>query len=530
MNLKKIALALAATTSIAGAQTKWSAMTAETTFADGDWLMMLDATGPTNKKAPFSNLRDWWFASDDTMSLGTGTAATVVLTGNVSGTTDTTLTFGDGTAGFSHALTTGGAITAGGTLSSNGNDLTTSSGNLLVGDGELSLAGAILAANGADPNNGLTITPEGAGVVTIAGDLTVTGDIGVANTTTDSLLWNEKAANGTPGAGKGEVWVKSTTPSTLFYTDDANTDFQLATLAGTETLTNKTLVAPALGTPASGVATNLTGTAASLTAGTATAANGLKSATTTVAVDAATAPTSGQVLTATAGTTATWQTPTGGGFTMDSLQTSTPVMVEDFMNIVGHASIPTGALSLNIGGRSNVVTAGTANAPGWISLNAIGDSSYVFGQATAVEFGTGTFTFEGRFQTPSAASDGTDTYTLFIGFGDAPTTSAIADGAGLYYSSASANFQYRLSQGSTRTDTDSGLAFAASTVYRFRVVVGAASATFTIDGANSSGALSDNFPTGTKRTGFQIGIYGTLGASRLLNVDYAAFQATGLTR
>ncbi len=43
----------------------------------------------------------------------------------------------------------------------------------------------------------------------------------------------------------------------------------LATLAGTETLSNKTLVAPALGTPASGVLTNCTGTAAGLTAGTA---------------------------------------------------------------------------------------------------------------------------------------------------------------------------------------------------------------------------------------------------------------------
>lgn len=41
----------------------------------------------------------------------------------------------------------------------------------------------------------------------------------------------------------------------------------VATLAGAETLTNKTLVAPALGTPASGVATNLTGTAAGLTVG-----------------------------------------------------------------------------------------------------------------------------------------------------------------------------------------------------------------------------------------------------------------------
>lgn len=57
----------------------------------------------------------------------------------------------------------------------------------------------------------------------------------------------------------------------------------LATLAGVETLSNKTLVAPALGTPASGVATHLTGTAAGLTAGTATNAvnSGISNDTTT---------------------------------------------------------------------------------------------------------------------------------------------------------------------------------------------------------------------------------------------------------
>jgi hypothetical protein len=95
---------------------------------------------------------------------------------------------------------------------------------------------------------------------------------------------------------------KTATPNVVMFTDDAGTDFQLASLAGTETLTNKSidlanntltttslqlktaltdetgsgaavfatspiLVTPALGTPSSGVATNLTGTAASLTAG-----------------------------------------------------------------------------------------------------------------------------------------------------------------------------------------------------------------------------------------------------------------------
>lgn len=48
----------------------------------------------------------------------------------------------------------------------------------------------------------------------------------------------------------------------------------LATLAGAETLTNKTFVSPALGTPASGVLTNCTGTAAGLTAGVALAVVG----------------------------------------------------------------------------------------------------------------------------------------------------------------------------------------------------------------------------------------------------------------
>lgn len=68
----------------------------------------------------------------------------------------------------------------------------------------------------------------------------------------------------------------------------------------------------ALGTPSSGTATNLSGTASGLTAGSATAALGIKTASTTVSVSSATAPTSGQVLTATSSTAATWQTPSAG--------------------------------------------------------------------------------------------------------------------------------------------------------------------------------------------------------------------------
>lgn len=73
----------------------------------------------------------------------------------------------------------------------------------------------------------------------------------------------------------------------------------------TGTFTSPTLVTPALGTPTSGVATNLSGTATNLTSG---ITNALKSATTTVNVSSATAPAANQVLVATSSTAATWQT------------------------------------------------------------------------------------------------------------------------------------------------------------------------------------------------------------------------------
>lgn len=78
------------------------------------------------------------------------------------------------------------------------------------------------------------------------------------------IFLTEQAAAEADVAGKGQFWVKTATPNLAQFTDDAGTDFQLATLTGTETFTNKTLTSPtlttpALGTPASGVMTNVTG-------------------------------------------------------------------------------------------------------------------------------------------------------------------------------------------------------------------------------------------------------------------------------
>lgn len=64
-----------------------------------------------------------------------------------------------------------------------------------------------------------------ASVVSINGS----GDIsGVGVLSTSSLIYSEKAAQGTPAAGKGEYWVINETPNKPIFTDDAGTDFDLA--------------------------------------------------------------------------------------------------------------------------------------------------------------------------------------------------------------------------------------------------------------------------------------------------------------
>jgi hypothetical protein len=112
--------------------------------------------------------------------------------------------------------------------------------------------------------NWSTLPGAGAGISNVSEDVTPSlggpldgdgfdlNDMGV-------LFMREQAAAEADVAGQGQLWVQTATPNLLMFTDDAGTDFQVATLTGTETLTNKTLTAPALGTPASGTLTNCTG-------------------------------------------------------------------------------------------------------------------------------------------------------------------------------------------------------------------------------------------------------------------------------
>lgn len=187
-----------------------------------------------------------------------------------------------------------------------------------------------------------------------------------------------------------------------------------------------TLTAPDLGTPSALIGTNITGTAAGLTAGnvttnanltgvvtsvgnatsiangaisnamlansavanlsgtntgdqttvsgnsgTTTAALGLKTATTTVSISGATAPTNGQALIATSSTTATWQTLGGGSGTV----TSVAMTVPSFLSISGSPITTSGTLALSLSGTALPISSGGTNSTTALNNNRIMQSS-----------------------------------------------------------------------------------------------------------------------------------------------------------
>lgn len=128
----------------------------------------------------------------------------------------------------------------------------------------------ILFTNGTVTDNGsgsvtVTITPGSSSPLTTKGDIytftTVDARLGVG--TNGQVL----SADSTQATGLKWIAVAGTGDMTKAVYDPANIAEQLVGLIATQTLSNKTFVAPALGTPASGVATNLTGTATALNIG-----------------------------------------------------------------------------------------------------------------------------------------------------------------------------------------------------------------------------------------------------------------------
>lgn len=140
----------------------------------------------------------------------------------------------------------------------------------------------------------------------------------------------------------------------------------------TDTLTNKTLtspilVTPALGTPASGVATNLTGTAASLTAGNVTTNANLTGPITSVGNTTSVAA----------------QTGTGSTFVMNT----SPTLVTPALGT------PTSGVATNLTGTAAGLTAGNATLAATVTTNAnLTGVITSIGNATSIASQTGTGT------------------------------------------------------------------------------------------------------------------------------------------
>ena len=138
-----------------------------------------------------------------------------------------------------------------------------------VSDGEgtdsaLQISTTAVNVNGTFKVGGFTVTVPAAvtfgGAFTTSGayscTLTTTADTNVTLPTSGTLITNSSTDT---LSNKSISLASNTVTGTTAQFNSALSDGDFATLAGTETLSNKTLVAPALGTPASGNLTNCTG-------------------------------------------------------------------------------------------------------------------------------------------------------------------------------------------------------------------------------------------------------------------------------
>jgi len=131
-------------------------------------------------------------------------------------------------------------------------------GNILVGNGS-NVAVSVNPSGDVDISN-TGVFSIAAGVIVdadlasgvfanITGVGALTQDVNFDGNNVDNLgvaFLKEQANADADVAGSGQIWVKTATPNLLFFTNDAGTDFQVATLAGTETFTNKSIAASQL--------------------------------------------------------------------------------------------------------------------------------------------------------------------------------------------------------------------------------------------------------------------------------------------
>jgi hypothetical protein len=146
-----------------------------------------------------------------------------------------------------------------------------------------------------------------------------------------------------------------------------------------------------------------------------------------------------------------------------------------------------------------------------------------FGQFNGIG---GAYNLKFRIKTDTTLSDGTNSYSLLMGFTNAAGSNTPSNGLFVYYDQSTTTWRFRARNAGTQTEADSNVTVAANTWYTVEIAVSNAAtptATCRIRGSNStdSGTLNinTNVPTGQIGLGFQI-LKSAGTASRLFIIDY----------
>lgn len=178
---------------------------------------------------------------------------------------------------------------------------------------------------------------------------------------------------------------------------------------------------------------------------------------------------------------------------------------------------------------STTVAPQTQSQIGVLSSNAGTDAGGLAGWLTSALLtrldNGGTWKGEWSVRTPSALSDGTDTYSLRVGFIDSVSVES-TDGVFFRYthSANSGRWQFVTRANGVETITDTGITVAVSTNYRLQIQVqpDGLKAFAVIDGVNVASSAT-NIPIGAGReTGFGAMLLKTAGAAaRTFFTDYS---------
>jgi hypothetical protein len=454
----------------------------------------------------------------------------------------------------------GGGITTVGTIDSE----TPSSDGLVISGSTITTQSASATAPGLVSTGAQTF----AGVKTLTSPIFVTPALGTPASGVATNLTGLPLTSGVTGTlpvangGTGITSLGTGVATFLETPNSANLAAAVTNETGSGALvfaTSPTLVTPVLGTPSSGTLTSCTGLPLSTgVTGTLPVANG---------GTGITSGTSGGVLAYTAsGTLASSGALTanqvviggGAGFAPSTLAagsafqtlaanaSGTPTWVDGFAasyktewfeDFTGGAA--TGSAYLNLSGNT-----GTGAVASFTFSQDVGHMG-------VVRFSTGTTTTGGAYHGADvfaifgasggthdlewlvylpAASDGTDTYQLWMGFGNQTNYTQPSNGVyfGYTHGTNSGNWTLNATKGSSTTTTNasSGPTFSGWNKFRINIDSTASTATFYHNGS-SLGTVTTNIPVtvSTHKTGIQLSILKSAGTNdRICYLDYVGYR------